>query len=68
MTQKEYTDIKHFISGSDHVLVSTAFHVNSNDTLEKHIAPDVIGQGIAEWNKTHDGVFVCELFLRFHTS
>ena len=40
---------------TDHTLVGNAWRVNSNETIDSYLAPDVIPQMIQEWNQTHKG-------------
>ena len=40
---------------SDHVLLGNAWQINTNQTFESYIAPDVLQQNIQEWNQTHQG-------------
>jgi hypothetical protein len=41
--------------GSDHVGVPNIFYVNSNNTYDDHLAPDVLDAELAYWNRTQRG-------------
>ena len=40
---------------TDHVMLTNPWRVNDSETLDSHLAPDVLPQEIEEWNRTHQG-------------
>ena len=40
---------------SDHTLLSNAWQVNNNQTIDTYLAPDTLPQMIQQWNQTHQG-------------
>ena len=40
---------------TDHVLLPNGWRVNSNETFDPYLEPDVLPQNIQEWNHTHQG-------------
>ena len=40
---------------TDHVFLPTVWKVDTNQTLDPHLAPDALPRNIEEWNQTHQG-------------
>jgi len=40
---------------TDHVLLGNPWRVDTNDTFDNYLAPNVLPQQIQEWNQTHQG-------------
>ena len=40
---------------TDHTLLTNAWQVDNNETIDSYLASDVLAQNIQEWNRTHQG-------------
>ena len=40
---------------TDHVILGNPWRVNTNDTFDTYLSPNVLPQKIQEWNQTHQG-------------
>ena len=40
---------------TDHALLTNAWQINSNQTINTYLTPDALPQLIQQWNQTHQG-------------